>query len=246
MAARLLRASAVAAAATVALVAILASPAAAQGAPAASPVPAAYKNHTVGGAAGWFFNATSNSTSGNYSSWAAAETFFLGDYLIFKTNDNSSVVLTPNSTTYELCDASEDDGLETYIYGGGSGGGGGPEPTEAIAVPLIYEGANYFFSEADGGAQCQQGMRFQIKVAHGRGLPPALAHPPPPPSKGRVLAPPPAGSAFSQGVVGAGAGAATSGDYTDGKNNGAGCRAGGRGFFGVAAIAVGLAFFVAA
>ena len=128
------------------------------------------------------------------------------------------MVFTTNSTTYALCDASEDDGLETYIYGGGGGGGGGTEEPEGIAVPLIYEGTNYFFSEAEGGAQCQQGMRFEIKVAHGHGLPPDLAHPPPAP-KGRVLAPPPAGSAFSQGSDGAGAGAA---DYTDGKS--AGCR----------------------
>ncbi|CAM0946959.1 unnamed protein product [Alopecurus aequalis] len=180
------------------------------------------------------------------STQAKLESFCSGqhvpfDLTVFKTNDNSSVVLTSNSTTYTLCDPSDDDGKETFIYGGGGGGGGGTEETEAIAVALIIEGTNYFFSEADGGAQCQQGMRFEIKVAHGRGLPPDLAHPPPAP-KGRVLAPPPAGSAFSQGSDGAGAGA---GDYTDGKN--AGCRgsvgASSR-FLGVA-IAVLVASFVA-
>ncbi|EMS55582.1 hypothetical protein TRIUR3_17654 [Triticum urartu] len=182
--ARLLPAAALAA---VAALAVLASPATAQDAPSALPAPLAYMNHTVGGADGWFFNATSNTTSGNYSSWAAGETFYLGDYLstfqpkptatsicfcffprysscramcIFKTNDNSSVVVTSNSTTYSLCDPSEDDGLETYIY---SGGVSGLEETDAISVPLLYEGTNYFFSEADGGVQCQQGMRFQIK-----------------------------------------------------------------------------------
>ena len=75
----LLRAAAITAAAA-AVMGMLASPAAAHGAPSASPAPA-YKNHTVGGADGWFFNATSNTTSGNYSSWAATETFYLGDYL---------------------------------------------------------------------------------------------------------------------------------------------------------------------
>ena len=74
----LLRAAAVATA--VAVMGMLASQAAAQGAPSPSPAPA-YKNHTVGGADGWFFNATSNTTSGNYSSWADTETFYLGDYL---------------------------------------------------------------------------------------------------------------------------------------------------------------------
>ncbi|XP_047051336.1 cucumber peeling cupredoxin-like [Lolium rigidum] len=236
----LLRAAAVAATAA-AVMGMLASPAAAQGAPSPSPDPA-YRNHTVGGADGWFFNATSNSTSGNYSSWAATETFYLGDYLIFQTNDNSSVVLTTNATTYTLCDPSEDDGLETYIYSGGGGGGGGTEETKAIAAPLLYEGTNYFFSEADGGAQCQQGMRFEIKVAYGRGLPPDLAHPPPPPME-RVLAPPPAGSVLSQGLDGADAGAGA-GDDTDVKN--AGCRAIGAGTrFLEAVAAVTLAFFVA-
>uniref|UniRef100_A0A453PFM3 Uncharacterized protein n=2 Tax=Aegilops tauschii TaxID=37682 RepID=A0A453PFM3_AEGTS len=98
-------------------------------------------------------------------------------------------------------------------------------------------------------------MRFQIKVAHGHGLPPALAHLPspspkegvlaPPPKEG-VLAPPPAGSAFSvsQGPVAASAraGAGTASDYTDGNN--AGCRAVGSRFLGVA-IVVSLAFLVA-
>jgi hypothetical protein len=157
---------------------------------------------------------------------------------VFQTNDNSSVVLTTNATTYTLCDPSEDDGLETYIYSGGGGGGGGTEETKAIAAPLLYEGTNYFFSEPDGGAQCQQGMRFEIKVAYGRGLPPELAHPPPPPME-RVLAPPPAGSVLSQGLDGAGAG-----DDTDVKN--AGCRAIGAGArFLEPVAAVTLAFFVA-
>jgi hypothetical protein len=97
-------------------------------------------------------------------------------------------VLTPNSTTYTLCDTSEDCGLETYIYGSGGGAWGGTKETVLIAVPLIYEGTNYFFSEDDGGAQCQQGMRFETKVAYGRGLPPNLAYPPPAP-KEPVLAP---------------------------------------------------------
>lgn len=50
---------------------------------AAANTPAAtvYTNHTVGDAAGWFFNTTTNKTSTDYSSWAATKTFNLGDYL---------------------------------------------------------------------------------------------------------------------------------------------------------------------
>lgn len=48
---------------------------------AATPTATKYVNHTVGGATGWFFNSTSNSSFTNYSSWAATQTFNLGDYL---------------------------------------------------------------------------------------------------------------------------------------------------------------------
>ncbi|KAL9385561.1 hypothetical protein Peur_022571 [Populus x canadensis] len=43
--------------------------------------PTKYINHTVGDNAGWFFNFTTNTTATNYSSWAASQTFNLGDYL---------------------------------------------------------------------------------------------------------------------------------------------------------------------
>jgi hypothetical protein len=43
--------------------------------------PIRYINHTVGDNAGWFFNSTTNTTATNYSSWAASQTFNLGDYL---------------------------------------------------------------------------------------------------------------------------------------------------------------------
>jgi len=211
--ARLLPSVVASVAITAAAVLVAGLPAALAASPAADDAPP-YRNHTVGGTDGWFFNAKTNATSGNYSDWAAGETFYLGDYLIFKTNDNSSVVQTTNATTYDLCDASEDLEQTTSIYGGGGGGGGGLEQNNTIAVALTFEGTNYFFSEADGGAQCQQGMRFEIKVEHGQGLPPSLEHPPPAP-KGRVLAPPPAGTAFS------GTGGVEPGDGA-GDNGGAG------------------------
>lgn len=49
-------------------------------APAPAPAPT-NRNHTVGGAAGWYFNTTSNATSANYTAWAASQTFHLGDFL---------------------------------------------------------------------------------------------------------------------------------------------------------------------
>ncbi|KAL6623172.1 hypothetical protein ACP70R_033051 [Stipagrostis hirtigluma subsp. patula] len=112
--------------------------------------------------------------------------------MFFKTNDNSSKVQTTTVTTY--CEGSED--KSAAVYDGGRAGGPVSKQALIVAVPLIEEGTNYFFSNSDDDAQFQQGMRFEIKVEHGRGLPPSLKNPPPAP-KERVLASPPARTAFS-------------------------------------------------
>ncbi|KAL6643497.1 hypothetical protein ACP70R_018263 [Stipagrostis hirtigluma subsp. patula] len=155
---------------------------------------------------------------------------------VFRTNDNSSEVQTTTVTTYSLCDGSED--KSAAIYDGGSAGGPGSKQALIVAVPLTEEGTNYFFSNSDDDAQSQQRMRFEIKVEHGRGLPPSLKNPPPAP-KERVLAPPPARTAFSstEGVEpGDGEADRTGGDR-------AVAAAGGR-FFGVA-VGAALAILVA-
>ncbi|KAM1048475.1 hypothetical protein FF1_027619 [Malus domestica] len=151
---------------------------AATAAAAATPTATQYVNHTVGGATGWFFNSTSNSSFTNYSSWAATQTFNLGDYLIFNTSTNQTVIETYNQTTYRSCsmdDASDDD---TFEYGGGSNAFG---DSQVMAVPLTHKGLTYYFSSAGDGVQCQRGMAFEIQVNQGLGLPPVLMQPPPPP-----------------------------------------------------------------
>ncbi|GMH21678.1 hypothetical protein Nepgr_023520 [Nepenthes gracilis] len=145
---------------------------------------ATYTNHTVGDPAVWFFNVSTNSSASNYSDWASTQTFNLGDYLIFNTTTNETVVQTTNATAYKSCSA-DDTSDDTSIYDSGSNVFG---QTITIAVPLTIEGSNYFFSDpGDDGFQCERGMRFEIKVNHGSGLPPILNQPPPPP-----YAPPPA------------------------------------------------------
>ncbi|KAG1331446.1 blue copper protein [Cocos nucifera] len=149
---------------------------------AATDSPSAYTNHTVGGAAGWLFNSSSNSSEADYSTWAKSQKFFLGDYLIFHTNANATVIQTKNETTYQKCSTDEDNGDDYFVYSPTASGLGGAAPA-VLAVALTEEGVSYFFSDADDGIQCFQGMRFQISVAHGLGLPPALSQPPPPPYK---------------------------------------------------------------
>ncbi|KAK7256664.1 hypothetical protein RIF29_30118 [Crotalaria pallida] len=137
-----------------------------------------YHNHTVGGAAGWFFNSTTNKPATNYSSWAASQTFNLGDYLIFNTNSNQTVIQTYNRTTYQSCTADDSDS-GTFIYGRGGADFG---KALTVPVPLTIVGFNYFFSDAgDDGVQCTCGMAFEINVNRGQGLPPSLNQPPPPP-----------------------------------------------------------------
>ncbi|KAL5565369.1 hypothetical protein UlMin_028533 [Ulmus minor] len=160
-----------------------------------SPPPTAYLNHTVGGNSGWFFNATTNTPATNYSSWAANQTFNLGDYLSklnshldflfpFGFRENSQTVIeTTNKTTYQSCNF-DDEADDAIQYSGGEEQFG---KALTIVVPLINEGSVYYFSSAGDGVQCQRGLAFEITVSHGLGLPPILNQPPPPP----YVAPPP-------------------------------------------------------
>ncbi|KAI3893389.1 hypothetical protein MKX03_002921 [Papaver bracteatum] len=134
-----------------------------------------YTNHTVGDASGWYFNRSTNASITNYSKWASGKTFNLGDYLVFDTNTNQTVIQTYNETAYKICNA--DDTTDASVYSGGAEIG----KQVVLSVALIIEGDNYFFSSADDGAQCQKGMAFKIDVKHGVGLPPSLNQPPPPP-----------------------------------------------------------------
>ncbi|XP_061998953.1 early nodulin-like protein 18 [Rosa rugosa] len=161
--------------------------AATSAAPAPAPVapPATkYINHTVGGPIGWFFNSTSNTSFTNYSSWAASQTFNLGDYLVFNT-ENQTVIDTQNATTYRSCTADDTSDETTFVWGDDTAG------KKTIVVPLVTEGANYYFSGSGDGEQCQQGMAFAIEVNHGLGLPPILNQPPPPPYTERPAQSPP-------------------------------------------------------
>lgn len=78
--------------AAAAVVLVVATPAAAQGGGDDGDAPA-YRNHTVGGADGWFFDAKTNTSSGNYSDWANGETFYLGDYLSMLIHSHVSPLL---------------------------------------------------------------------------------------------------------------------------------------------------------
>lgn len=97
--------------------------------------------------------------------------------VVFSTTTNQTVIQTYNSTTYISCNADESSDNDTLIFN--SGATEFDQPL-TISIPLVKVGSNFFLSDAGDGAQCQQGMRFDIKVGQGSGLPPSLNQPPPP------------------------------------------------------------------
>ncbi|KAM5573495.1 early nodulin-like protein 18 [Rosa sericea] len=131
----------------------------------------AYKNHTVGDSLGWYDNLQKPDL--NYQKWAAANNFSLGDFLIFNTDTNHSIVQTYNMTTYKLCDY--DDAEEKDIIQWSEANPSNTATHDvSVAVPLLKEGITYFFSGDYDGEQCQNGQHFKINVTHGQGLPKSL------------------------------------------------------------------------
>ncbi|KAH9321703.1 hypothetical protein KI387_016342 [Taxus chinensis] len=139
----------------------------------------AYQNYTVGGASGWFFDAQKNASVTDYTKWASSQTFGLGDYLIFNTNGNHSVIQTYNMTTYKNCNFDDAEDSDTFVWTAVDPLK--PNTRVRVSVPLTIKGANYFFSSAMDGIECVNGLKFEVKVGAGQGLPSSLMHPPPPP-----------------------------------------------------------------
>ncbi|KAI5576643.1 hypothetical protein POPTR_009G067300v4 [Populus trichocarpa] len=134
----------------------------------------AYKNYTVGDSLGWYDTTVKSNV--NYQKWADGKNFSLGDFLIFNTDNNHSVVQTYNFTTYKLCDY--DNSVDNVTVEWSSAN---PSNTltqgVTVAVPLLKEGPTYFFSGDYDGEQCDNGQHFKLTVSHGKGLPDSLKDP---------------------------------------------------------------------
>ncbi|KAG6679081.1 hypothetical protein I3842_14G113100 [Carya illinoinensis] len=134
----------------------------------------AYKNYTVGDSLGWYD--TLEKPSVNYQKWAAGKNFSLGDFLIFNTDNNHSVIQTYNVTTYKLCDYEDAQEDDTTQWSDANPSTASPHPV-SVPVPLLKEGMTYFFSSDYDGEQCNNGQRLMINVTHGKGLPKSLENP---------------------------------------------------------------------
>ncbi|KAK2377583.1 hypothetical protein P8452_49261 [Trifolium repens] len=131
----------------------------------------AYKNYTVGDSLGWFDKLEKPTV--DYQKWVAKKEFSLGDFLIFNTDNNHSLVQTYNFTTYKLCDYDDAIDKDTVQWSSADPSNTGIQPV-TVAVPLLKEGATYFFSSDYDGEQCKNGQHFKINVTHGQGLPKSL------------------------------------------------------------------------
>ncbi|KAE9614875.1 putative cupredoxin [Lupinus albus] len=130
-----------------------------------------YKNYTVGDSFGWFDNTMNPDI--NYQKWVTNKDFTLGDFLIFNTDNNHSIVQTYNFSTYKECDYDDAEDKDTVQWSASD-----PSNTEthdvSVAVPLVKEGVTYFFSSDYDGDQCKNGQHFKINVTYGQGLPKSL------------------------------------------------------------------------
>lgn len=145
-------------------------------APAPAPAAAAsdYKNYTVGDSLGWYD--TLEKSKVDYQKWVAGKSFSLGDFLIFNTDSNHSVIQTYNFTTYKNCDYENASDNDTVQWSSADPSSTSPQPV-SIAVPLVKVGMNYFFSSDYDGEQCKNGQHFKVNVTYGHGLPPSLKSP---------------------------------------------------------------------
>ncbi|KAK4358938.1 hypothetical protein RND71_021167 [Anisodus tanguticus] len=134
----------------------------------------AYKNYTVGDSLGWFDNLEKPHV--NYDKWVARKNFSLGDFLIFNTDNNHSVIQTYNFTTYKKCDYDNALDNDTLQWSSADPSSTSSYPV-SIAVPLRKVGATYFFSSDYDGEQCKNGQHFKINVMYGQGLPRSLKDP---------------------------------------------------------------------
>ncbi|EYU46173.1 hypothetical protein ABFS82_04G067200 [Erythranthe guttata] len=133
-----------------------------------------YKNYTVGDSLGWFD--TLEKPSVDYRKWAADKIFSLGDFLIFNTDNNHSVIQTYNFTTYSLCDYGDSLNNDTIEWSAADPSSVDPRPV-SVSVPLVKTGMTYFFSSDYDGEQCQNGQNLKINVTYGQGLPSTLVTP---------------------------------------------------------------------
>ncbi|KAJ3676552.1 hypothetical protein LUZ60_003964 [Juncus effusus] len=138
-----------------------------------SPCTDAYKNYTVGDTLGWYDQIEVSSV--NYQKWADGKNFSLGDFLIFNTDKNHSVVQTYNISTFKTCNTDQDTNTSDWSTSA-------PDFSKdsiTVFVPLLKEGPTYFLSDFYDGEQCNNGQKFTINVSHGQGLPASLKDPEP-------------------------------------------------------------------
>ncbi|GLJ11997.1 hypothetical protein SUGI_0181700 [Cryptomeria japonica] len=106
---------------------------------------AAAATHTVGGTSGWIIPTTNSLL---YTSWAANNTFKVGDTLVFNFAANAHNVLQVTKTNYDSCTATSP--LKTYS-------------TSPATVNLTESGPQYYICGYPG--HCTGGQNLTITVS---------------------------------------------------------------------------------
>jgi len=122
------------------------------------------KNWTVGDNLGWGYQA-------NYAEWASANTFYVGDNLIFNYAKGSHDVVKVNGTEFQQCIASTGD--LTLSSG-------------ADVITLATAGIHWYICGFTG--HCLGGMKLVVTVETLAPQPPPSAGAPPPPSAATGIA----------------------------------------------------------
>jgi len=114
--------------------------------------PAVYgTQHIVGGTGGW------SQTAGSYATWAAGQTFLVGDTLLFTYGSNHGVDVV-SEADYTNCNSGN--AINSYIGG-----------STTIALPNV--GQMYFICPTAG--HCAGGMKLAVNVTAASGTPPTTS-----------------------------------------------------------------------
>ncbi|KAE7998901.1 hypothetical protein FH972_003397 [Carpinus fangiana] len=126
--------------------------------------------HTVGGSNGW---SVFNGAADFYTSWAANNSFAVGDVLVFNFNTGAHDVATVTKDAFDACNKTSANNVTT---------------TGPANITLTTAGDHYFICTID--MHCTGGQKLAINVGTTPPTPPGVT-PPPPPSSGTTPPPPP-------------------------------------------------------
>ncbi|XP_057500059.1 stellacyanin-like [Actinidia eriantha] len=131
----------------------------------------AQTSHVVGGTMGWIIPTSGNDD--DYTSWAANQTFVVGDFLVFNYTTNAHDVAEVTKKAFDDCNITSPISISL---------------TGPTSITLNTTGEHFFICTF--GTHCKLGQKVAINVsttATSSPSPPATTAAPPPPNKSSPL-----------------------------------------------------------